>query len=109
MTPVETLTLPQPPPAVMLPPVLREGVARHRFELSDGHSFLLTLARGRLSLEEAGGEADAVYQCSRDELHRLLSGELNLLTALMRGDVQVSGDLESAKRLYRYLRLASGK
>src|SRR5262245_38861807 len=102
----ETLILPQTPPMDQLPPELRETRARYRFELNDGRSFMLTLDRGRLSVEEGAGEASCSIQCSMEQFIRALSGRLNLLPAFMRGDMHIQGDLEMAKRLYRYLRIA---
>jgi len=102
------LTLPQAPPADQVPPEIRETVARYRINLSDGASYVLSLRHGRLSLEDAGGEADCVVSCARETFRRVLNGEANLLTAFMRGDAVLSGDLASAKRLYRYLRLSQG-
>src|SRR6185503_18336203 len=95
----EMLTLPQAPPADQLPPEIRDAAARYRIDLEDGRAFMLTLRQGRLSLEESGGEADCVFSCSMEAFHRVLSGELNLLTAFMRSEVRMSGDLVSAKRL----------
>ena len=102
----ETLILPQTPPMDQLPPELRELRARFRFDLDDGRSFMLTLDQGRLSLEEGAGEANCVLTCSMEQFIRALSGRWNLITAFMRGDIHLQGDLEKAKRLYRYLRIA---
>ena len=102
----ETLTLPQTPPTDQLPPELRELRAAYRFELEDGRSFMLRLDWGRLTVEEGAVEADCLLRCRMEDFIRALSGRLNLLTAFMRGDVHLQGDLELAKRLYRYLRIA---
>jgi ubiquinone biosynthesis protein UbiJ len=79
--------------------------ATYRWELEDGRSFILRLVSGRLSLEEGAVEADCVFRCPMSDLSRALSGRINLLTAVMRGDIHLQGDLELAKRLYRYLRI----
>ena len=102
----ETLILPQTPPMDQLPPELRELRGTYRFELDDGRSFMLRLDRGRLSVEEGSAEAECVLRCTMTSFMRALSGRLNLLTAFMRGDIQLQGDLELTKRLYRYLRIA---
>jgi putative sterol carrier protein len=103
------LTLPQAPPADQLPPEIRETTARYRIDLEDGRSFTLILNRGRLSVDEAGGEATCVLSCSAEMFLRVLNGETNLMTAFMRSEVLMSGDLAAAKRLYRYLRLSRAK
>lgn len=102
----ETLILPQTPPMDQLPPELRDLKGTYRFEIDDGRLFMLRLDRGRLSLEEGSAQADVVLRCPMTGFIRALSGRLNLLTAFMRGDIHLQGDLELAKRLYRYLRIA---
>jgi hypothetical protein len=102
----EMLTLPQAPSADQLPPDMRDAVSRYRVELEGGRTLLLTLRHGRLSIEEGAGEADCVLTCPLELFHHALSGEVNLMTAFMRGDLAMSGDLVAAKRLYRYLRLS---
>jgi putative sterol carrier protein len=98
------LILPQPPPADELPPDLRLHTT-YRVELKDDRRFMLSIDQGRLSLEEGTGEADAVIHCTMEQLHHLLSGQFNMLTVFMRGEMSMSGDLAAAGRLYRYLRL----
>ena len=102
----ETLVLPQTPPMDQLPPEVREARAAYRFELEDGRSFMLRLVLGRLTMEEGTAASDCLLRCRMEDFMRMLSGRLNLLTAFMRGDIHLQGDLELAKRLYRYLRLA---
>ena len=104
-----TLPLPQVPPVGQLPPELRDILARFRFDLEDGRSFTLVLDHGRFHLEQGGGESDVTMLCSYEEFDQALNGSHNLLTAFMRGDIQVRGNLELAKRLYRYLRLVKRK
>jgi len=106
MQPNETLILPQTPAMDQLPPELRETRATYRFDLADGRSFMLMLDRGRLGVTEGAAEAECVLRCSMEAFHRVLSGRMNLLTAAMRGDVHLDGNIENAKRLYRYLRIA---
>jgi len=103
--PQDAMTLPSPPPTDHLPPEIRDTVATYRFDLADGRSFTLALDHGRLTLQEGGAPAPCVVACSPEEFHRLLAGEIHLLAAVMRGDVRIHGDLESARMLYRYLRL----
>lgn len=106
MPSIRTLILPQPPPADQLPPDLRASM-KYRVELEDARSFMLSLDQGRLRMEEGKGEADAVFHCTMEQFHDLLGGQLNLLTAFMRGEMSMSGNLAAAGRLYRYLRLAA--
>src|SRR5688572_19730875 len=110
MPPTEIAGFPEAPPDAQLPPDIRNAVATYRFDLKDGRAFTLTLDHGRPVLEERDSESpDCVVKCSKEEFTRLMTGKLNLLTALMRGDIRVSGNLASAKDLYRYLHLTSPK
>lgn len=102
-----TSILPPPPPIDRLSPELRGTVARYRIELDDGRSMDVVLDHGRLSIEEISGDADCLLGCAPDQLSGILTGETNLLTAFLRGDVRIRrGNLELAKRLYRFLRVA---
>jgi SCP-2 sterol transfer family len=98
MTANAVLSLPQAPPADQLPPEIRETTARYRIDLEDGRTFTLTLSHGRLSVDEAGGEADCVITCPAETFHRALAGDVNLLTAFMRSEVLMKGDFVAAKR-----------
>ena len=110
MCPHQLLTLPQSPPADRLPPEIRDNVSRYRIELDDGRTFLLTLDHGHLEIEDGGhAKADCLLHCSAENFQRLLGGDWNLLTAFLRGDLRMTGDLEAAVRLYRFLRLTRGK
>jgi putative sterol carrier protein len=99
--------LPHPPPIESLAPELRDTVARYRVELDEGSSVDLFLDHGQLSVESTSGDPDCVLSCAGDLLGHVLHGEANLLTAFLRGDVRVKkGNLEIAKRLYRFLHAA---
>jgi hypothetical protein len=45
-------------------------------------------------------------ECTSEELGAVLSGQHNLLTSVMRGDVRIQGALAAAKLLYTFLRCA---
>ena len=95
-----------------LPPAVKSASLTYRFELEDGRTWDLLLQDGRLSVAEGKAEPDVVIRCAPDEWARVLSGRVNLLTAWMRGDVGMRGDLPAAKALYtfsRYARVAEAK
>jgi putative sterol carrier protein len=91
------------------PPTSPCTCPRFGFELTDGRAFLLRYDRGSLTLEARAAETDCRIRCAMDTCQQILHGEINLLTAFMRGEAHVSGDMEAAKRLYRYLRLAKAE
>jgi putative sterol carrier protein len=92
--------------APVLPPRLQAATLRYRFMLDRGETRDLLLERGRLRVAEPSDPPDCVLECTSEELHALLTGRHNLLTAVMRGDVRVRGTLPVAKTLYTYLRYA---
>jgi putative sterol carrier protein len=109
MTEKETVALPRAPQLDRLDPDIRNHDATYRFDLGDDRSILLSLEQGRLAARDGGSDAACVIACSPDNFRRFMNGELNLLTAFLRGDASIRGDLAAAKRLYRYLRFANTK
>lgn len=92
--------------APVLPPRLQTATVRYRFLLDRGATRDLVLERGRLRVAESPDPPDCVLECTSEEMHALLTGRHNLLTAVMRGDVRVLGTLAGAKTLYTFLRYA---
>jgi putative sterol carrier protein len=95
-------------PEKPLPPGARDAVVRYRFDLREGGGWTLKLDQGRLVLDEGGDPVDGTLVCGTDDLPKLLSGEMNLLTAWARGDVEVRGEPGVLKVLHTYLRHAKG-
>jgi putative sterol carrier protein len=92
--------------APILPPKLKAATVRYRFTLGSSEQWDLLLNQGRLSLDETNGRPDCLVDCTSDELDAVLSGQHNLLTSFMRGDLRIQGTLAAAKLLYTFLRYA---
>ena len=92
--------------APILPLTLHAATARYRFTLDGRAPWDLLLHQGRLSLDQSKGRPDCLVACTSEEFGALLSGEHNLLTAFMRGDVRIQGTVAAAKLLYTFLRYA---
>lgn len=92
-----------------LPPELRSARARFRLELEDGSTRDLWLRDGRVSPAEGDGAPDATLVHVPADWESLFDGRLNLLTAVMRGDVEVRGDLTAAFFLHLYGRHAGAR
>jgi putative sterol carrier protein len=56
--------------------------------------WLVTIDRGDVTVTQGHREADAVVRADEELIERLLTGEANALTALLRGAVQVEGSPE---------------
>jgi putative sterol carrier protein len=92
--------------APILPPKLKVATVRYRFTLGSSEQWDLLLHQGHLSLDRTKGRPDCLVECTSDEFGAVLSGQHNLLTSFMRGDVRIQGTLAAAKLLYTFLRYA---
>jgi putative sterol carrier protein len=92
--------------APILPPMLKAAKVSYRFTLDSGEQWDILLHLGRLSLNQTEGCPDCLVDCSSDEFGAILSGQHNLLTSFMRGDVRIRGALAATKLLYTFLRYA---
>jgi len=92
--------------APLLPPSVKGASVRYRFELEDGARWDILLDCGRLQPADQGGNPDCVFQCDRETCVGILSGRKYLLTALVRGDLRLHGDVALVKLLHTFLRYA---
>jgi putative sterol carrier protein len=78
-------------------PVLTKTNGRVRFDLVDGQRtdrWSVTIDGGRLSAVHRGGPADCTVRADRAWFARLSRGEENAIAAVLRGALQVTGDVE---------------
>jgi putative sterol carrier protein len=84
---------------------IREGLSGQTFDGSlkfdCGDDGVIVLADGTATTEDR--EADCTIRLSRENLIKLLVGELNPMTGVMMGKLQVSGDMGVALGLGRLL------
>lgn len=106
MTPEEVRTMLDSLRAPVLPPALKNARLRYRVELDDDGPWDILLEGGRLRLADSEGHPDCVVRCDRETFVRILGGQDNFVTALMRGDLQMTGSLAQAKLLYTFTRYA---
>ena len=92
--------------APILPPKLKAATVQYRFTLDSSEQWDILLHQGRLALDQTEGCPDCLVECTSDEFGAVLSGQHNLLTAFMRGDVRIQGALAAAKLLYTFVRYA---
>ena len=92
--------------APILPPTLQAATVRYRVTLDSSEQWDILLHQGRLALNQTEGCPDCLVECTSDEFGAVLSGQHNLLTAFMRGDVRLQGTLAAAKLLYTFVRYA---
>ncbi|SCG39933.1 SCP2 sterol-binding domain-containing protein [Micromonospora coxensis] len=75
-----------------------------RFDIREGdrlRQWLLMIDHGQLRVSPGGGPAQAVLKLSSEVAEAMVRGELNGLSAMLRGEILVDGDLALALRLGR--------
>ena len=105
----------QPDPAAMLferishagrVNALAEVDGTVRFDLNLGDridSWLLAVRRGEISVSHGRGDADCVVELDKDLIDRMATGQANAMTALLRADMMVTGDVKLLVLLERLL------
>ena len=88
-------------------PLLRSASGAVRFDLVSGKTterWLVTIGKGELTVSHRNIAADAVIRLSRALFERLASGQANIFTAVLRGEVVLEGDttlMVAIRRLFR--------
>ena len=76
-------------------PSLEKASGTMRFDLVDQGKtthWNVTIAKGDLSVSRKNGEADCVIRTDKDVFERIVSGELNPVAAMLRGNMGIEGD-----------------
>ena len=60
-----------------------------------------TVADGKITVSEGGGEADATITTSAETFEKIVSGEQNPTTAYMTGKLKIKGDMGAAMKLQK--------
>jgi putative sterol carrier protein len=87
-------------------PLLEKASGSARFDVADGkrtERWLLTIHRGNLRVSRKNAAADCVLHADRSSFERAVAGELNLMAAVLRGEVAVGGDLRLLVLLQRLM------
>ena len=93
-------------------PSLRKLSGSLRFDLGTGKTterWLVTIRKGDLAVSRRNGAADSVIRAQKALFERAARGETNLFSAMLRGEVVLTGDyrlMVAVRRLFRE-RLAS--
>jgi putative sterol carrier protein len=71
------------------------------FDIEDEGQWLVTVADGKLTVAEGGGEADATITAAGETFDKIVAGEQNPTTAYMTGKLKIKGDLGAAMKLQK--------
>ena len=69
------------------------------FDVDQVGTWRVSVDHGKIQVFEGAHAADCIIRTSAMEFAHILKGERNLLTAFMRGEVEVEGDLALAQKL----------
>ena len=76
-------------------PLVGRASGRARFDLVDGdrtERWLVTIDQGEVTVSRRRSAADCVLRVERAFFERIVSGERNVMAAVLRGEVAVTGD-----------------
>jgi putative sterol carrier protein len=88
-------------------PALERLRGNYRFDIEEAGHWYLAVEGGRVRVSEEDREADCVIECTEGEFLRIIRGEQNLLTALLQGRINITGDMALAQKFYGLVRSAS--
>ncbi len=92
-------------------PLLANAVGTARFEITDGDRVerrLVTIDRGTITVSRKNTRADTTIRADRETYERAAAGRLNVMAAVMRGEVVITGDPRFLVRLQRLVPRPSG-
>jgi hypothetical protein len=73
-------------------PLLKGIKGTYRFDVEDVGSWRVTVDDGAIWVRDGMGEADCIVGSTEHDFLSIASGEMNLLTALLRGEIHFEGD-----------------
>jgi putative sterol carrier protein len=77
-------------------PLLKNASGTIRFDLTRGRrmeTWFVSVSGGDMTVTHRKKQADATVRADRDFFDRMVTGRLNPMAALLRGDLHVEGDL----------------
>ena len=76
-------------------PLLEKARGSARFDIADGRRterWLVTIDKGDLRVSRRNARADCILRVDRSTFERAAAGKLNIMAAVLRGEVIVGGD-----------------
>jgi putative sterol carrier protein len=71
------------------------------FDIEGEGQWLVSVADGKLSVNEGGGDADATITTSGETFDKIVAGDQNPTTAYMTGKLKIKGDMGAAMKLQK--------
>jgi hypothetical protein len=76
-------------------PLLEKARGSARFDVTEGRRterWLVTIDKGDLRVSRRNAAADCIVRVDRSSFERAVAGKLNLMAAVLRGEVGIGGD-----------------
>ena len=93
-------------------PMLGDVVGSARFEVVDGkrsERWLVTIDKGRVTVSRKNTRPQTTVRSSRATFDRAAAGTLNVMAAVLRGEIEIGGDPRLLVRLQRLIPRPSGR
>ncbi len=85
-------------------PLLRKASGSMRFDVVDGRKtrrWLVAVDRGNIGVTAGSAQASCVIRADKAVFDKVVSGRLNAVAAVLRGDLRVEGDWRLLVRMQR--------
>ena len=85
-------------------PLLRKATGSTRFDILDGsrtRRWIVQVDNGDISVSTGGGDASCVLRADKAVFDKVVSGRLNAVAAVLRGELRVEGDWRLLVRMQR--------
>jgi putative sterol carrier protein len=85
-------------------PLLRKASGSTRFDVRDGRRtrrWVMTVDDGDIAVRTGNGEAACVIRADSAVFDRIVTGRMNAVAAVLRGDLEVAGDWRLLVRMQR--------
>jgi alkyl sulfatase BDS1-like metallo-beta-lactamase superfamily hydrolase len=92
-------------------PLLANALGTARFEVLDGERrerWFVTIDKGRITVSRKNTRAGTTIQADRKTFDKAAAGTLNVMAAVLRGEIVISGDPRFLVRLQRLIPRPSG-
>ena len=93
-------------------PLLAKAVGTVRFEVDDGGRrarWFVTIDKGHIAVSRKNTKAGTTVQADRETFDKAAAGTLNVMAAVLRGEIVISGDPRFLVRLQRLIPRPSGR
>lgn len=85
-------------------PLLRKAMGATRFEIRDGkrmRQWVVRVDKGTIDVAAGRGDAQCVIRVEKTVFDKVVTGRLNAVAAVLRGDIAVEGDWRLLVRIQR--------